>query len=146
MLICAQGSKFIAVQSRSHLQNLGHLISKLHQKLCTRSKFQSCATKDKKVGYCPLRQGKILTQGFNSNNLDTGPPNNVSCQISKLYLSQIQKTFVLSFCFNYVFIMKINAPGQGQFWHQGQNLNDLLMISYSKHQSSKLCTFRQDDF
>jgi hypothetical protein len=69
-------------ESRSHHQNLGQS-SILQLKLCTWSKCRCCTSKDKNVGHCPLGQGIILTQGFN-NNLDTGPPNNISSQISKL--------------------------------------------------------------
>jgi hypothetical protein len=44
--------------------------------------------------------------------------------------------------------MKINAPGQGQFWHQGQNLNnfDRGPMDDIIKQTSNLCTFKQWDF
>jgi hypothetical protein len=44
------------------------------------------SSKDKKVGHCPLGQGKILDpiKVLIKKNLDTGPPNNISSQISKL--------------------------------------------------------------
>jgi hypothetical protein len=81
----------------------------LHLKLCTWFKFFGCTSKDKKVGHCPLGQGKILTQGLNSNNLHTGPPDNVSCFISKvLAFSYSENIYFTIMC-----IMKINDPGAG---------------------------------
>jgi hypothetical protein len=38
---------------------------------------------------------KVIFAFGKANNLDRGPPDNISCQISKLYLSLIQKPFVL---------------------------------------------------
>jgi hypothetical protein len=42
------------------------------------------------MSLCPLGRGKFWPHGFSLTNIDTGPPDNVSCQISNLLLSRIQ--------------------------------------------------------